>query len=266
MLNNSFWPSLFAFCSVFFATLVLIEFGIYVAGRYRERFLEEAGTELDDVLIQMPAGRVLDISLGLATAGVIATAILLSTQVESFSWKWGALVAFGVGAVLIMVPRIILRYLKKRRLRKFNIQLEEALGIISSSLKAGFSINQALDEVAGQNIHPVSVEFRLLTQEIRLGVPLEQALENIMPLLEVKARRVGGATYQVPIEVRPDRRQTLGLRWLTTYSRTRSERTMRERLAGEIMDAVNGNGNAAKKREDTHKMAEANKAFAHYRW
>ena len=91
----------------------------------------------------------------------------------------------------------------------------------------------------------------------------EQALENIMPLLEVKARRVGGATYQVPIEVRPDRRQTLGLRWLTTYSRTRSERTMRERLAGEIMDAVNGNGNAAKKREDTHKMAEANKAFAH---
>ena len=179
MLNNSFWPSLFAFCSVFFATLVLIEFGIYVAGRYRERFLEEAGTELDDVLIQMPAGRVLDISLGLATAGVIATAILLSTQVESFSWKWGARVAFGVGAVLFMVPRIILRYLKKRRLRKFNIQLEEALGIISSSLKAGFSINQALDEVAGQNIHPVSVEFRLLTQEIRLGVPLEQALENM---------------------------------------------------------------------------------------
>ena len=94
----------------------------------------------------------------------------------------------------------------------------------------------------------------------------EQALENIMPLLEVKARRVGGATYQVPIEVRPDRRQTLGLRWLTTYSRSRSERTMRERLAGEIMDAVNGNGGAAKKREDTHKMAEANKAFAHYRW
>ena len=94
----------------------------------------------------------------------------------------------------------------------------------------------------------------------------EQALENIMPLLEVKARRVGGATYQVPIEVRPDRRQTLGLRWLTTYSRSRSERTMRERLAGAIMDAVNGNGGAAKKREDTHKMAEANKAFAHYRW
>ena len=99
--------------------------------------------------------------------------------------------------------------------------------------------------------------------------PLEAfaaALENIMPVLEVKARRVGGATYQVPMEVRPERRQTLGLRWLTRYSRLRGEKTMKERLAGEILDAVNGIGGAAKKREDTHKMAEANKAFAHYRW
>ena len=94
----------------------------------------------------------------------------------------------------------------------------------------------------------------------------EQSMENIMPLLEVKARRVGGATYQVPIEVRADRRVTLGLRWLTNYSRARSERTMKERLAGEIVDALAGNGAAAKKREDTHKMAEANKAFAHFRW
>ena len=94
----------------------------------------------------------------------------------------------------------------------------------------------------------------------------EAAMENVMPQLEVKARRVGGSTYQVPMEVRPERRQTLGLRWLTNYSRARSERTMKERLAGEIMDATNGMGGAAKKREDTHKMAEANKAFAHYRW
>ena len=92
------------------------------------------------------------------------------------------------------------------------------------------------------------------------------ALENIMPTLEVKARRIGGATYQVPIEVRPARRQTLGLRWLTQYSRARSEKTMRERLAAEIMDAANNLGNSVKKREDTHKMAESNKAFAHYRW
>ena len=94
----------------------------------------------------------------------------------------------------------------------------------------------------------------------------EEAMENVMPQLEVKARRVGGSTYQVPMEVRPERRQTLGLRWITTYSRARSERTMKERLANEILDALNGNGGAAKKRDDTHKMAEANKAFAHYRW
>ena len=94
----------------------------------------------------------------------------------------------------------------------------------------------------------------------------QQAMENIMPAVEVKTRRVGGANYQGPIEVRPARRQTLGLRWLTNYSRARSEKTMRERLAGEIMDACNNTGSAVKKREDTHKMAEANKAFSHFRW
>ena len=94
----------------------------------------------------------------------------------------------------------------------------------------------------------------------------EACMENLMPVLEVKARRVGGATYQVPIEVRPDRRQTLGLRWLTAYSRSRGEKTMAQRLAAEIMDAANNTGNAVKKREDTHKMAEANKAFAHFRY
>ena len=98
--------------------------------------------------------------------------------------------------------------------------------------------------------------------------PLEvftEALNNIMPALEVKARRVGGATYQVPMEVRPERRQTLGLRWLISYARSRNERTMVERLAGELMDAANNTGAAVKKREDTHRMAEANKAFAHFR-
>ena len=94
----------------------------------------------------------------------------------------------------------------------------------------------------------------------------KEAMDNIMPVLEVKARRVGGATYQVPMEVRPERKQTLGLRWLTLYSRQRNEKTMKERLAAEIMDAINGTGASVKKREDTHKMAEANRAFAHYRW
>ncbi len=94
----------------------------------------------------------------------------------------------------------------------------------------------------------------------------EEAMNNIMPVLEVKARRIGGATYQVPIEVRPDRRQALGLRWLTMYSRQRSEKTMEERLANEIMDAANNTGSSVKRKEDMHKMAEANKAFAHYRF
>lgn len=94
----------------------------------------------------------------------------------------------------------------------------------------------------------------------------EEAMNNIMPILEVKARRIGGANYQVPIEVRPERRQTLALRWLTKYTRLRGERTMSERLAAELMDAANNSGASVKKKEDTHKMAEANKAFAHFRW
>ena len=94
----------------------------------------------------------------------------------------------------------------------------------------------------------------------------EEALNNVMPVLEVKARRVGGATYQVPLEIRPERRQTLGLRWLVSYARNRHEKTMAEKLAAEILDAIAGNGGAFKKKEDIHRMAEANKAFAHYKW
>lgn len=99
--------------------------------------------------------------------------------------------------------------------------------------------------------------------------PLEvfkESLNNVMPVLEVRARRVGGATYQVPVEVRPERRQALGLRWIVNYARERNERTMKERLANEILDALNGAGGAFKRKEDTHRMAEANRAFAHYRW
>ena len=94
----------------------------------------------------------------------------------------------------------------------------------------------------------------------------EEAMNNVMPVLEVKARRIGGATYQVPVEVRPERRQALALRWLTIFSRKRGEKTMQDRLAGEIMDAANNTGSAVKRKEDMHKMADANKAFAHYRW
>lgn len=128
-----------------------------------------------------------------------------------------------------------------------NIMLDGKKGVAQSIVYGAFDI---ISEKTGKE--PVEV--------------FTAAMENIMPVLEVKARRVGGATYQVPIEVRPDRRQTLGLRWLTVYSRQRNERTMREKLASEIMDAANNMGNAVKKKEDTHKMAEANKAFSHYRW
>ena len=128
-----------------------------------------------------------------------------------------------------------------------NIMLDGKKGVAQKIVYDAFDI---IKEKAGEE--PLTV--------------FEKAMENIMPVLEVKARRVGGATYQVPIEVRPERRQTLGLRWLTAYSRSRSERTMKERLAAEILDALAGNGGAAKKCEDTHKMAEANKAFAHFRW
>jgi len=108
------------------------------------------------------------------------------------------------------------------------------------------------------------------TIEEKAGKPalevFEEAMNNIMPMLEVKARRIGGATYQVPIEVRPERRQALGLRWLTEFSRKRSEKTMVDKLAAEIMDAANGTGAAVKRKEEMHRMAEANKAFAHYRF
>lgn len=110
--------------------------------------------------------------------------------------------------------------------------------------------------------------FDIIKEKLGLE-PLEvfqKAMENVMPVLECKARRVGGATYQVPLEVRPERRQTLGIRWLVSITRGRSEKTMKQRLAAEIMDAYNGVGGAVKKREDMHKMAEANRAFAHYRW
>ena len=140
--------------------------------------------------------------------------------------------------------------------------------IYRSKLVTRLINNIMLDGKKGVAQKIVYGAFEIITEKTGKD-PLETfeaAMENIMPVLEVKARRVGGSTYQVPIEVRPERRQTLGLRWLTNYSRLRSERTMKERLANEILDAINGAGGAAKKREDTHKMAEANKAFAHYRW
>ena len=128
-----------------------------------------------------------------------------------------------------------------------NVMLDGKKGVAQTIVYDAFEIVEAK---SGKNALEVFVE----------------ALENVMPLLEVKARRVGGSTYQVPLEVRADRRQTLGLRWMVGYARKRGERTMAERLAGEILDAINNAGGAFKKKEETHRMAEANKAFAHYRY
>lgn len=130
-------------------------------------------------------------------------------------------------------------------------------------------INQIMHDGKRGTAQNITYEaFKIIEEKLNLN-PQEvfiKALENVMPVLEVKARRVGGSNYQVPLEIRPDRRQTLGIRWLVLYARKRGEKTMKERLAGELMDAYNSAGGAFKKKEDTHRMAEANKAYAHYRY
>ena len=154
--------------------------------------------------------------------------------------------------------------------RRGNVPKREVLPdpVYGSELVTRLVNNIMLDGKNGVGQKIVYGAFDIVAEKTGRGAleVFEEAMENIMPQLEVKARRVGGATYQVPIEVRPARRQTLGLRWLVGYARKRSEKTMKERLAGEIMDACNNLGASVKKREDTHKMADSNKAFAHFRW
>ena len=154
--------------------------------------------------------------------------------------------------------------------RKGHIQKRDVLAdpIYNSKVVTKLVNNTMLDGKKGVAQKIVYGAFNRISEKTgkeALEV-FEEAMNNIMPVLEVKARRIGGATYQVPIEVRPERRQALALRWLTVYSRKRGEKTQEERLANEIMDAANNTGAAVKKKEDMHKMAEANKAFAHYRW
>ena len=130
----------------------------------------------------------------------------------------------------------------------------------------GLSVCQQIREFSDVPIIMLTAKGDDMDKILGLEYGADDYITKPFNILEVKARRIGGATYQVPLEIRPERRQTLGLRWLVTYARTRHEKTMAEKLAGEIMDAVNGNGGAFKKKEDTHRMAEANKAFAHYKW
>lgn len=189
--------------SIFFATYVVVDFLLFAGRRYKEKYLEETTAEMDDVLLQMPPGRVLDLSLALAAlAAFLAVGILCWMNANPtlpkllFAGLLAALIAFPA-------PRLYLRFLKKQRLRKFTDQLEDALLSISSSLKAGFSINQAMDSVAHEGRNPISFEFTLLMQELRLGVPLENALEKMNSRLNsddfelvsvaiITARQTGG--------------------------------------------------------------------------
>jgi len=189
---------------VLLATYVVYDFFTYVSVLQTERFLSEASTELDDVLIMIPANRVLDISIALAA--IVSFISMLTFSLNKPNWSWPQMTFVGLIALIASfpAPRLYLRFLKKRRLNKFNEQLEDALTSMSSSLKAGFSINQAIEAVANENRRPISVEFRLLVQELRLGVPLNEALYKMVDRLKsedfelvaaaiVTARQTGGA-------------------------------------------------------------------------
>ena len=203
VLNSPLVPSLLAFVSVTMAAYVLVDVIGFVSTRYRDRYLAEARLELDDILIQMPAGRVLDLSLGLSALVLLLTVLFTVWLNPGSSWSGGVAIGLLAAALVFPAPRLVLRFLRKRRLRKFNEQLEDVLMAISSSLKAGFSINQAIDEIADQDRPPISVEFRLLAQECRLGVPLTQALDNMNS-------RLGSAEFELVATAIITARQTGG--------------------------------------------------------
>lgn len=202
LLNHSMTPSLLILLSVALAAYAILDFISFVSARYRERYLHEAAMELDDVLIQMPAGRMLDLSLAISAITAILV-FLLTSSFSSMGWMACAAVALMMAFLLFPLPRLILRQLRKRRVSKFNEQLEDVLMGISSSLKAGFSIQQAIEEVGEEARPPISVEFRLLAQECRLGVPLSQALENMN-------RRLGSEDFELVATAIITARQTGG--------------------------------------------------------
>ena len=185
------------------AAYVLADFWTFFIRRYRERFLTETAMELDDVLLSMPAGRILDLSVGLMAACGLLAALIVMSLTANPSWQAPLICGVVAGGAAFALPRLVLRHMRKRRLAKFNDQLENALNTMSGSLKAGFSILQALEEVAGGRQHPIAIEFRLLVQEIQLGVPLERALDNMQRRLDspdlelvtlaiITARQTGG--------------------------------------------------------------------------
>ncbi len=189
--------------AVSFALLVIVDFISYAGVRYRERYVKQAAAELDDVLLQMPPDRIFDISLAVSGLAMFVSLVLLGFGSNEWSWNKAIFICLLAVAVSFPIPRFYLRFLKKRRLIRFNEQLEDALMTMSSSLKAGFSINQAIDAVASENRKPISVEFRILMQEVRLGVSLDEALYKMQERLDsedfelvataiITARQTGG--------------------------------------------------------------------------
>ena len=191
-----------------FATFVIVEFVSYTSARYRERFLAEAAVELDDVLLQLPPSRIFDLSIALAVAAFILFGGLSSFLSTEVNWLRTVVIGTVSAVVAFLGPRFYLRALKKQRLAKFNEQLEDALISMSSALKAGFSITQALENVASENRYPISFEFTLLLQELRLGVQFDTALRKMADRLEsqdfelvavaiITARQTGGELTSV---------------------------------------------------------------------
>jgi tight adherence protein B len=202
-MEYSLLASLCAGLSVTLCTLVIVEFFSFASARYKERYVKEAAIELDDVLLQMPPGKVFDLSLAVSAISAFLAMVVLGIISSRWSWTKGIFIACIAAAVAFPMPRFYLRSLHRKRMNMFNDQLEDALSSMSSSLKAGFSINQAIEVVAEENKRPISVEFRLLVQEIRLGVPIDEALQKMVNRLDcpdmelvataiITARQTGG--------------------------------------------------------------------------
>ena len=194
--------------SILLFTLIIVEFFSYTSKTYKERYIKEAAVELDDVLLQMPPGRILDLSLAISAVAAFLGVASLALFADEFSWPKAVAIATILGVSAFLSPRWYLKHRKKMRLIHFNEQLEDALTSMGSALKSGFSINQAIEVVAQENIRPISIEFRLLMQEIRLGVPLEDALQKMVDRLQsedfelvaaaiITARQTGGGLTEI---------------------------------------------------------------------
>lgn len=223
-MTNTFIPPLLVMCSVFCLCLALADIFSDISRRYKDKYLEETGTELDDILLQLPPARVLDLNLAISVILGIIAALFYALRVQAPQPMHILVLFITFFLITFPIPKIILRTMKKKRTEKFNIQLEDALGNVASSLKAGFSINQAFEELAHSNKHPLSVEFRMLMQEIRLGVTMDEALENM-------TRRIGSADFELVATAVITARQTGGELTGTL-----------ERLAGLIRERMRING------------------------